>query len=145
MSTYLRYEPWVKDNYLVPLPWRSVTLPPKLKIAVLWDDGIVRPHPPITRALKEVKAKLEAAGMEIVNWVPEGHDECWNLTQALYYEDGGKALENLITKGGEKMLPLTEWLVKGNDNVKYRTVEDVMAVSLLLSLVVCTHFELTCE
>ena len=68
-----------------------------------------------------------------------------SLVQLAIYEDGGKALENLITKGGEKMLPLTEWLVKGNDNVKYRTVEDVMAVSLLLSLVVCTHFELTCE
>ncbi|KAH7388881.1 acetamidase [Cadophora sp. MPI-SDFR-AT-0126] len=130
MSTYLSYEPWVKDNYLVPLPWRSVTLPPKLKIAILWDDGIVRPHPPIIRALREVKAKLEAAGTEIVNWVPEGHDECWNLTQALYYEDGGKALKNLIERGGEKMLPLTEWLVKGNENVKYRTVEDVMALKV---------------
>ncbi|CZS94214.1 related to general amidase [Rhynchosporium agropyri] len=125
MTTYLSYSPWIKDDYLVPIPWRSVTLPPKLKIAILWDDGIVRPHPPITRALREVKDKLEAAGMEIVDWVPQGHDECWDLTQALYYEDGGRQLEALIEKGGERMLPLTEWLVKGNENVKYRTVEDI--------------------
>ncbi|PBP23166.1 acetamidase [Diplocarpon rosae] len=125
MSTYFSYEPWVRETSLVPLPWRAVNLPPKLKIAIMWDDGVVRPHPPITRALKETKEKLEAAGMEVVEWKPEGHDECWNLTQALYYEDGGRTVENLITSGGETLLPLTEWLIKGNDNVKYRTVEDV--------------------
>ncbi|KAI9047341.1 hypothetical protein LZ554_008788 [Drepanopeziza brunnea f. sp. 'monogermtubi'] len=125
MSTYLSYEPWVRETALVPLPWRPVTLPPKLKIAILWDDGIVKPHPPITRALKEVKQKLEAAGMDVVDWKPEGHDECWNLTQALYYEDGGKAVKDLIARGGEPLLPLTDWLINNNDNVKYRSVEEV--------------------
>lgn len=129
MSTYLSYEPWVRETGMVPLPWRPVTLPPKLKIAIMWDDGVVRPHPPITRALTEVKAKLEAAGMEVVDWKPEGHDECWNLTQALYYEDGGKFVKDLIARGGEPLLPLTDWLINNNENVKYRTVEEVWDVS----------------
>lgn len=129
MKTYLSYQPWIKDDYLVPIPWRSVELPPRLKIAVMWSDGIVTPHPPVVRALKEVAKYLTDAGIEVVDWKPEGHDECWDIAQALYFEDGGKNMENLILRGGEKLLPLTTWLVKDNKNVKYRTAEDVCGVS----------------
>jgi len=128
METYLSYEPWIKEDYLVPIPWRSVTIPPKLKIAVMWTDGIVTPHPPVTRALKEVAQKLVEAGHEVVDWKPEGHDECWDITQALYYEDGAKNIEKLIKKGGEELLPLTKWLIKDNENVKFRTAEEVCAL-----------------
>lgn len=131
MESYLSYEPWIKDDYLVPIPWRPVQLPPRLKIAIMWSDGIVTPHPPITRALTEVAKSLADAGIELVNWVPEGHDECWDITQALYWEDGGRKMEETVVEGGEELLPLTKWLVKDNDNVKYRTVEDVWNVSHL--------------
>jgi amidase len=124
----MSYEPWIQDDYLVPIPWRSVVLPPTLKIAVMYTDNIVTPSPPISRALKSVVASLVAAGHEVVEWKAEGHDECWDITQALYYEDGGRAVEKLIADGGEDMLPLTKWLIKDNDNVKYRTVEDVWTV-----------------
>jgi len=130
METYLSYEPWITEDSLVPIPWRSVTLPPKLKIAVMWSDDIVTPHPPITRALKEVAKVLTAAGHEVVDWKPEGHDECWNITQALYFEDGGKNIEELILKGGEELLPLTKWVIKDNDNVKFRTAEEVCALKV---------------
>lgn len=128
METYLSYEPWIKDDYLVPIPWRAVTLPPKLKIAIMWSDDIVTPHPPVTRALKEVAKSLSEAGIELEDWKPEGHDDCWDITQALYYEDGGKQVEKLIADGGEEMLPLTKWLIKDNENVKYRTVEEIWDV-----------------
>jgi amidase len=131
MKTYLGSEPWIKEDNLVPIPWRSVTLPPKLKIAVMWSDGVVTPHPPVIRALKTVAEALSAAGtqFEIVDWKPDGHDECWKLTSALYYEDGGKTVETIIKEGGETVLPLTEWLIHG-ENSKYRTVEEVWDVSI---------------
>jgi Asp-tRNA(Asn)/Glu-tRNA(Gln) amidotransferase A subunit family amidase len=51
-----------------------------LTIGVMTDDGVVRPHPPISRVLKEVVAKLEAAGHEIVPWTPGTlHQECINI------------------------------------------------------------------
>lgn len=53
MEIYLSYEPWIKDDYLVPIPWRPVTLLPRLKITIMWSDDIVTPHPPVTRALKK--------------------------------------------------------------------------------------------
>lgn len=132
METYLGAEPWIKEDNLVPIPWRSITLPQKLKIAVMWSDGVVTPSPPIIRALELVTKALTAAGtqFELVDWQPDGHDECWKLTHALYYEDGGKTVENLIKGGGEMLLPLTEWLIHG-ENVKYRTVEEVWDVSIL--------------
>ncbi|TVY36304.1 putative amidase [Lachnellula subtilissima] len=78
----------------------------------------------------EVAQTLKAAGHEIVDWIPEGHDECWNITHSLYYEDGAKCVETLLAKGGEELLPLTEWLIKDNENVKWRTAEEVCALKV---------------
>lgn len=129
MKTYIDAQPWIKDDYLVPIPWRNIKLPTKLKIAVMWDDGIVKPHPPVLRALKVVVEKLKTAGHEVVDWIPEGHDECWNITSALYWEDGGKTMEEIVKSGGEDLLPLTTWLIKEQPAVGYKTVEEVCAVS----------------
>lgn len=131
LETYFSYSPWNKDSGLVPLPWRPVTLPPKLKIAFMWSDDIVTPHPPITRALKEIYEVLKSQPdrFELVEWKAWEHDTCWDITQALYFEDGGRAIRKEITDAGETMLPLTEWLLKDGDNVKYRTVEEIWDVS----------------
>jgi amidase len=129
MKSYLHYQPWIKDDSLVPLPWRTVTLPPRLKIAVMWSDGIVTPHPPILRALKHVAQTISHSGLDVVEWMPEGHDTCWDITQSLYFEDGGRAVEKILNDGEDKMLPLTRWLLKDNTNVKHQTVEEICAVS----------------
>jgi amidase len=118
METHLSYEPWIKDDYLVPILWRPVILPPEAENR----NHVVRRHrhsSPVTRALKEVAKSLLEAGIELVDWKTEGHDECWDITQALYSEDGGKHVEKLIAYGGEEMLSLTKWLIKDNKNVKY--------------------------
>ena len=131
LETYFSYSPWIKDPALVPLPWRPVTLPPKLKIAVMWSDDIVTPHPPITRALKEISETLKRYPdrFELVDWKPFGHDTCWDITQALYFEDGGRATKKEILDAGEAVLPLTEWILTEGGNVRYRTVEEVWEVS----------------
>jgi amidase len=130
LETYFSYSPWIKDAALVPLPWRPVTLPPKLKIAVMWSDDIVTPHPPVTRALKEVYEilKRNPDRFELVEWKPWAHDTCWDITQALYFEDGGRAITKEILDAGETLLPLTEWLLKDGGNVRYRTVEEIWDV-----------------
>jgi amidase len=66
-------EPWKIDPRCLPLPWRTVSVGPKLKIGVMWNDSVVRPTPPVTRALKEVVEKLKANGHEIIEWLPTGH------------------------------------------------------------------------
>ena len=62
-------KPWELDNLVVPMPWRTeeCTIHPpgrKLKIGFILDDGVVKPQPPITRAVKKVVAALKSGGHE---------------------------------------------------------------------------------
>jgi amidase len=60
-------EPWLSDPSVLPLPWREPSLPTKLAFGFLDFDGVVKPHPPIFRALDMAKNALEAAGHEVVH------------------------------------------------------------------------------
>jgi len=66
-------QPWKLDPKMLPIPWRPAELPNKLRIAVLWNDGICLPTPPVTRALKETVEKLKKAGHDVVEWDPKLH------------------------------------------------------------------------
>ncbi len=86
MKTVLAAKPWVTDPSLIPMPWRDDESyfqrggHKKIKVAILWCDAVVKPHPPITRALKEVVKKLkEVRGIEVVDWKPYKHDFAWEL------------------------------------------------------------------
>jgi amidase len=76
--------PWSQDPKCSPIPWRShmydeVQSRP-LVVAVMRNDGVVRPHPPVIRVLDDVVAKLEGAGHEIVLWEPGTlHQECIDI------------------------------------------------------------------
>ncbi len=68
------------DPRVVPIPWRhdlyeDIQSRP-LTVGILVDDAVVKVHPPIERVLKELTAKIKAAGHEIVSWDPSGHKEC---------------------------------------------------------------------
>ena len=56
--------PHLIDPQVIPRPWTPAILPKKLRIGILRQNNIVRPHPPIARVLSEVEAKLVAAGHE---------------------------------------------------------------------------------
>ncbi|CAG9975284.1 unnamed protein product [Clonostachys byssicola] len=128
MKAYLGTEPWIKESYLTPLPWRQIQLPKKLKIGVMWSDGIVKPHPPITRALSLLVNSLKSnPAFEIVDWKPIDHDKCWDITCALYWEDGGRRLQEVLRCGNEEPLELTKWLLE-QPTMKRRTLEEVWAL-----------------
>lgn len=40
-SNVVGAEPWRLDPKCLPIPWRAVTVEPKLKLGVMWNDGIV--------------------------------------------------------------------------------------------------------
>lgn len=51
------------DTTAVPVRWRELPIPTrKLAFGLLEFDDVVRPHPPILRALRETAAKLKAQG-----------------------------------------------------------------------------------
>lgn len=62
-------QPWMAaDPDCLPIPYREVQIPKKLCFGLLLDDGIVKPLPPVTRALHQVKAALEGAGHTVVEF-----------------------------------------------------------------------------
>ena len=97
--------PWLKDPKCMEIPWRTVELPSKPKIAVLWSNGLVQPTPPVTRALHETVSKLKSKGYEIVNWPATDHAEAIDLLAKFFLADGGKSVENILKPVGEPFRP----------------------------------------
>jgi amidase len=98
-------EPWRHDPKCLPIPWRPVELPSRLKVAIMWDDGMTRPTPPIMRAMKETRAKLEAAGHEVVDWDATGHEEAFTTLLSLLGVDGAESIRRPLEHVGEPWLP----------------------------------------
>jgi amidase len=74
----LSQEPWFHDPLVLEVPWRedierevgalvkqSAADASKLAFAVMHDDGIVKPHPPIARAMKTVEETLKKLGHRV--------------------------------------------------------------------------------
>lgn len=127
MKAIIDSEPWLTEPALIPMPWRKYTITQEqtLRIGVLWHDQIVRPHPPVTRALQNVANRLKEQGIEVVDFPPYLHDEAWAILASLYFPDGGEADSEDINKSGEPWRPLSEWIIKENTCVKRLTVGEL--------------------
>ncbi|KAL3457759.1 amidase signature domain-containing protein [Aspergillus heterothallicus] len=109
MSTIITQRPWLRDPKCLPIPWHPVDIQPntRLRIAILWTDGIVTPTPPVTRALSETAAKLEAVGHEVIPWEGSGHMEMemLGLLQRMFLADGGRSVREFLEPTGEPFRP----------------------------------------
>jgi len=94
-------EPWKVDPRCVPVPWRQVQLPQRLRIGVLWHDGMVLPTPPVSRAMRVVVDKLRAAGHELVDWDPADQTRGLTLLGRMFLADGGRSIRHELEKTGE--------------------------------------------
>jgi amidase len=77
-------KPWLDEASLLEMPWKGAVasghgLPEKLSIAILFDDGVVAPHPPITKALNRYKDALVRAGHDVIEWKAMDHQNGWDL------------------------------------------------------------------
>ncbi|KAI1614495.1 amidase [Exophiala viscosa] len=137
MKTLIDQKPWLTDPALLPMPW---TYPPKesyltkpdgekkLKIGIIWSDGVVKPHPPVIRAIQDLTAKLKSIPeVELVDWKPYKHDLAWDVISALYFCDGAKQEKEALASSGEPWLPLTEFIIKEQPQVPDRefTISEV--------------------
>ncbi len=69
MRSVLEQEPWRHCPDTIPKPWSQDDYQlkahgggQKLCFGIMWDEGTIKPHPPILRALEITKKALEAAG-----------------------------------------------------------------------------------
>ncbi|KEF54134.1 uncharacterized protein A1O9_09929 [Exophiala aquamarina CBS 119918] len=107
----LDQEPWDEETSLCPLPWKKIEpyTPGQITVGLMWDDGMVHPHPPISRGLKYAKSKLEAAGVKVVEFEAFEHARGWDILTQLYFPDAAKTQKDLLAEAAEPILPLTEW------------------------------------
>jgi amidase len=115
MREFLLAEPWILDPNVAPISWRedifqSVQERP-LKIGVIFDDGVVKPHPEIEAAVHLAADLLEAAGHEIIAWDTTDHMECIKIMDQFYRADGGEDIRREVEAAGEPMIPHVAALV----------------------------------
>lgn len=81
LKSVLSTQPWIRDPVVLPMPFRQEVFDeyltraqsdgtassgrPPLKLGIMWTDGLVQPHPPITRGLRMVSDALEKAGHKV--------------------------------------------------------------------------------
>ena len=130
MKIVIDSKPWLTEPALIPIPWDAslkVTADRPLKIAVMWHDGVVMPHPPVQRALREVVSRLQdLPNVSVIDWTPHRHDEAWTILSKLFYVDGAVEDAEAMEESGEPWLPLTNWIFKSNPCGKAATAEEIL-------------------
>ncbi|KAI1826554.1 amidase signature domain-containing protein [Xylaria intraflava] len=97
----LSTKPWLRDPAVVPMPFRDDVVreyearanldgtakasAKPLKLGVFWTDGVVQPHPPVTRGLRIVADAVKSAGHKIVDWEPPAHDTATKIHVSMLY------------------------------------------------------------
>ncbi|KAI4223238.1 MAG: hypothetical protein L6R36_005581 [Xanthoria steineri] len=132
LKTIVAAKPWLIEPSCLPLPWKNLELEhslgqgKKLRVGVLWSDDIVKPHPPITRALKIVVDKLkDVNAIDVSDWDPYKHDEAWEIIASLYFADGAKEETDTINASGEPWRPLSKFIIQENPYVKTLSIPEL--------------------
>ena len=103
--TVLSFAPWEWDPTCHPFPWdqqsyqttRSRAAEGGVCFGFVANDGVVRPHPPIERGLRETKAALVRAGHQVVDVdLFRAEDKLWDLAFRIFCADGGHTLRKVL-------------------------------------------------
>ncbi|KAI0299765.1 general amidase [Multifurca ochricompacta] len=111
MQAVIGQRPWLKDPLSLRKHWDEDEYRliehgggKKLTFGILWNDGLVLPHPPIIRALEITKNTLIAAGHEVIDWKPYKHDELYEVTKGIWAAAGDADYKAVVSQTGEPLL-----------------------------------------
>ncbi|KAH7905955.1 amidase signature domain-containing protein [Hygrophoropsis aurantiaca] len=103
--------PWERDPLVIPKPWVDAQYQlaehgsgKNMCFAIMWDNKVVRPHPPLKRAMKMVKAALEKAGHRVIDWEPLNHLDIYRTAQTILVADGGEDYRRACEASGEPLI-----------------------------------------
>lgn len=134
MKNYINEgKPWLMDQNALRMPWREVAQPDlkDITIAVLYDDGICKPTPPMARGLKETADKLEAAGAKIVKFEPIESELLFETVNKMYTCDGNEAQRTLLAASGEPLTKLTKWSLNFGNGGKALSVYENRKLNMI--------------
>ncbi|KAF7853915.1 hypothetical protein EAF04_010581 [Stromatinia cepivora] len=107
MSSLLSTSPWLRDPAVAPISWRKedrLKARKRLKFGIFWWDGMIQPHPPVTRALEMVVNALKNAGHEVVDWCPPSHSIPERLHPSIMNADGSHHIQQQLALSGEPLI-----------------------------------------
>ncbi|KAK7064026.1 amidase domain-containing protein [Favolaschia claudopus] len=107
----LSKEPWQRDPMVIRKRWNEDEYRladhgkgEKLCFAIMWDNGVVMPHPPIQRGLEMTKKALLAAGHEVIDWVPYKQDEIVSTILQIFNAGAGEDFKTETAPTGEPII-----------------------------------------
>ncbi|KIK68785.1 hypothetical protein GYMLUDRAFT_1009097 [Collybiopsis luxurians FD-317 M1] len=130
-------KPWLKDPLAIRKEWSDKEYElayhgrgKRLCFGMMWDNGVVKPHPPLLRAMQITKRALEAAGHIVLDWECHRHLEIYRNSETIFVADGGEDYRIQCELSGEplivSMLP--------NEGAHETTLEERFVQRLLWNL-----------
>ncbi|KAL0567900.1 hypothetical protein V5O48_014096 [Marasmius crinis-equi] len=121
MKAVIDSKPWTQDPLAVCKQWNDEEYQladhgsgKELCFAVLWDDGVTVPDPPILRGLEATKEALLAVGHKVIDWVPLKHMEIYKCISSIFTAGAAEDYDAVTAVSGEpiiqSMLPETDVL-----------------------------------
>ncbi|TRM68714.1 general amidase [Schizophyllum amplum] len=111
MQTMIDARPWTRDPLCIRKPWETVDVLREhgggrepLCFAIMWDDGVVKPHPPVVRGLEKVRHALLAAGHKVIEWKPHRHQEMVTIVRKIYGAGSFEEYNREASASGEPVL-----------------------------------------
>lgn len=114
----LSQQPWYHDPLCLEVPWRLdeeqstvhlLSSGSRLAVGIIKHNGVVQPHPPITRGLEIVTQALTKLGHKVMDWNPNPPmQSLTELTFASWMYDGGKDVHEAFALSGEPPVPQIE-------------------------------------
>ncbi|KAI2465553.1 amidase [Annulohypoxylon bovei var. microspora] len=121
LKSILSTQPWIRDPAVVPIPFRQDIVDEylrkantdgtakqghtPLKLGILWTDGVVQPHPPVTRSLHMVVDAVKKAGHKVVDWTPPSHNTATKIHLSFIRADGAESVHKELKLSGEPLIP----------------------------------------
>ncbi|TFK77300.1 general amidase [Pluteus cervinus] len=111
MKSVVGQKTWERDPLVTRMPWDEAEYSlashgggRNLCFAIIWDDGIVVPHPPITRGLEMTKRALLAAGHKVLDWKPLKHKEMYDIALGIWGAASAEDYKAVTATTGEPVL-----------------------------------------
>jgi len=128
VKALLDAKPWSKDPLVHRRPWSEAAYQleehgggAELCFGFMPDNGLVKPQPPLYRAMEMTKKALIAAGHKVIEWEPAGHAELIGVAFSSCFADGGADYRRECSPTGEPWIKSMSLTATHDENDAYQS------------------------
>lgn len=114
LHAYSSTDPWTVDPAIVPIPWRTDLVSSwrskeSLTIGYILDDGMIKPQPPVERAVQTTINTFTSVGhhktINLSSTLAPSHSRAYSLWLRAVLADGGSRFQALCSLVDEPLIP----------------------------------------